>query len=184
MTPTPTDLRLFAIKARLQRATPGPWEASPDTDSYYGGDASMVTSKPRGCRVACGIEEHRDAELIAHAPADLAWLLDLVVKLSKPDTTPDGEALPNRSISLPGGPSAAQCAVTCVRAPGERYVLTLTLRPHAPMQVLQPMAVEILEADHPTLEALRLDYDNTLRLWAADRMRALALEWDKAGGGA
>ena len=70
-----TDRRLAEIRARLQRATPGPWEASPEEDGVYA-DSSMVTSRPRSCSVARGIEEPRDAELIAHAPADLAWLLD------------------------------------------------------------------------------------------------------------
>ena len=63
--------RIDAIRDRLAKATPGPWEtvpttgnavASPDGDGYWTDVADRIESEP-------------DADLIANAPADLAYLL-------------------------------------------------------------------------------------------------------------
>lgn len=37
--------------------------------------------------------------------------------------------------------------------------------------------------DHPAWETLQSDTDNTLRLWAAEQLEALAKGWRRAGGG-
>ena len=60
--------RLAAIRARLAQATPGPWESKPvhnkKAQVLHGG----VTHKKNMSR--------EDADLIAHAPTDIAWLCD------------------------------------------------------------------------------------------------------------
>lgn len=67
------------IRARLDAATPGPWEARQNIHAEFTvhevrrpGTFGLVASPNYG-RDDYG---RADAELIAHAPADLAWLLD------------------------------------------------------------------------------------------------------------
>ena len=86
--------RAGQIRARLNAATAGPWRwAYPGSDSPelvgVGGDENYSYEKDVlraehdggcACRQACKLEvlidNDADAELIANAPADLAWLLD------------------------------------------------------------------------------------------------------------
>lgn len=80
---TDTNDRLTEIRARLDAATPAPWTrfarnaAAPDEDDWYLGHD--VHGPPRAQRGQ--IERVADAELIAHAPDDLAHLLALVDQL-------------------------------------------------------------------------------------------------------
>lgn len=75
-----TDIRLAEIRARLKEATPGPWVIGSyrgmngyDIETADGRDLSGIH---RGM-----VDGRRNAELIAHAPADLAYLLDRVDRL-------------------------------------------------------------------------------------------------------
>jgi len=82
-----TGDRLAEIEARLEKATPGPWGL------YTQGRIVEVTRKPgsRGKPVVpwSGFDEsdvplavhQANARLIAHAPGDLRYLLDLVARL-------------------------------------------------------------------------------------------------------
>lgn len=85
---TDTD-RLAEITARLDAATEGPWEPydsnegteylpmwSVANDDYHNPREDGVAF---GASIECG--EKADAELIAHAPADLAHLLSLAEQL-------------------------------------------------------------------------------------------------------
>lgn len=80
---TDTNDRLDEIRARLDAATPAPWTrfarnaSAPDEDDWYLGHD--VHGPPRAQRGQ--IERVADAELIAHAPDDLAHLLTLVDQL-------------------------------------------------------------------------------------------------------
>jgi hypothetical protein len=83
-----TKEQLDAIRARLDAATPGPWEAV--TPKRY----AAVRSEKAGCYVytqgKIPAETHpdtvarqqRDAHLIANAPTDLRALLDEVERLT------------------------------------------------------------------------------------------------------
>jgi hypothetical protein len=87
--------RLTEIRSRLERATPGPW--SHDTGKYDEHDTSspdLVCAAPRWDNVARCYQDdldegappgqdHRNAAFIAHAPEDIAWLLDQVAELER-----------------------------------------------------------------------------------------------------
>lgn len=69
--------RLAEIRARLDAATPGPW--------HWGRNESESFCWIMRSHGAYGQYDHHadtrtpdDAHLIAHAPADIAWLLDRV----------------------------------------------------------------------------------------------------------
>lgn len=66
--------RLDAIAARLEAATPGPWQAVTDND---GRTKEHAVWSERFLIAEC-IQTKPDADLIAHAPADLAVLLAVV----------------------------------------------------------------------------------------------------------
>jgi hypothetical protein len=81
--------RADEIRARLEAATPGPWKAAPEEAGRSWCDIWSPTTKTTVV-VADSIDRHRggkterisgvrissaDADLIAHAPADLAWAL-------------------------------------------------------------------------------------------------------------
>lgn len=73
--------RLAEIRARLNAATPGPWEWR----EWSCGDEAITGPDNTGFVV--NVDEatpHADADLIAHAPADIAWLLDEVERLRSP----------------------------------------------------------------------------------------------------
>lgn len=65
--------RLAEIRARLDAATPGPWVYPED-------DLTRIQASD-GVSVAVITRRIDDADLIAHAPADIAWLLDEVEQL-------------------------------------------------------------------------------------------------------
>jgi len=75
------DDRLNEIRARLDAATPGPWFIGWDgTRRFYFITANENTSGPRPWVTNLDglVRSDRDADLIRHAPDDLAWLLDRV----------------------------------------------------------------------------------------------------------
>lgn len=74
-----TTSKLDAIAARLESATPGPWEAVTDDDGRT--KEHSVWSEQSSDYVAEWIVTKPDADLIAHAPADLAALLAVVEAL-------------------------------------------------------------------------------------------------------
>jgi hypothetical protein len=93
---TPTAGRLAEIRARLEKATPGPWLAHGDLVWSAEGKATIcAVSEPRGSDVVRYVrlefgkgykEAFANADLIAHAPADIAYLLDalpLAVELAR-----------------------------------------------------------------------------------------------------
>lgn len=61
------------IRARLAAATPGPWSTEPSPPDWPGREGSVVVT-PDGDLGGDYLDE-ADADLIAHAPADLAALL-------------------------------------------------------------------------------------------------------------
>ena len=74
--------RLTEIRARLDAATPGPW-----TSNDY---LVVVTEAARNHPIIGAYSKHiaqarneENADLIAHAPADIEWLLDEVDNLNK-----------------------------------------------------------------------------------------------------
>jgi hypothetical protein len=81
------SVRLDEITARLNQATPGPWdsmtEETPDGENIY------YTVSQRGAKeydrlvelADSGMQGRRDAEFIAHAPDDIAYLLGELKKL-------------------------------------------------------------------------------------------------------
>ncbi len=77
-----TPERLAEIKARLAAATPGPWEVLHNSSS----DVSVFSTSPHaGQKAVAWMAEtlrcEQNAELIAHAPTDLADLLAYVGQL-------------------------------------------------------------------------------------------------------
>jgi hypothetical protein len=76
-----TDLtaRLDAIQARLDEATPTPW----DCDGFADGDIvnlSLYEGTNQGRVIAEGITRHGDADLLRYAPYDIGFLLVLARK--------------------------------------------------------------------------------------------------------
>ena len=79
------ELDLDAIEARLARATPGPWLVKDQDPKQIHRGTVQVQEDGRGVEVIaecyCGAYEGhglRNADLIAHAPEDLAALLEEV----------------------------------------------------------------------------------------------------------
>lgn len=78
--------RVAEIRRRLEAATPGPWERIGCAIEPVVGGAEVVS-----CGVDCmsycyggtgrGVESESDADLIAAAPADLAWACDTIQNL-------------------------------------------------------------------------------------------------------
>jgi hypothetical protein len=95
----PSPERLREIRDRLEIATPGPWTMGVDSDAeawlwdamsdpYRGGVHTIgIGAPPRGSTRAQYIadvhEDEGSADLIANAPADIAWLLEQVEELTK-----------------------------------------------------------------------------------------------------
>jgi ubiquinone biosynthesis protein UbiJ len=69
--------RLAEIRARLDAATPGPWDYDHITRNVEA-DSRWLPDKRH---VVAPMVGHFDGTLIAHAPADIAWLLDEVDSL-------------------------------------------------------------------------------------------------------
>lgn len=76
--------RLQAIQERLDAATPGPWAEAPWgngiilTERWCAEDASSEKSGPFMCIHTITDE---DAEFVAHAPDDIAYLLNEVLEV-------------------------------------------------------------------------------------------------------
>lgn len=96
--------RLQEIRARLDAATPGPWEEG-GFDRPWSVTAGRFVLDERSSAT-----RQADADLIAHAPADIAWLLDelercreeserrlLLDEFEKGRRFPSPEALPART---------------------------------------------------------------------------------------
>lgn len=71
------DQRLQEIKERLAAATPGPWNVLYDDGSLHGTPEEYFVNFDAH-RDSTNIEREADAEFIANAPSDIAYLLDLV----------------------------------------------------------------------------------------------------------
>lgn len=76
------EQRIREIKERLQSTTPGAWKIWVPDDDYLGDDSPTIVSE-NGQYIAQtnydGLEDRvtmiADAEFIAHAKEDIAWLL-------------------------------------------------------------------------------------------------------------
>lgn len=72
--------RIDAIASRLAAATPGPWiyepsealHGIPDSQTHYVTDQAAIADDDPPL---CSLHSKADAELIANAPDDLAWLI-------------------------------------------------------------------------------------------------------------
>lgn len=86
--------RLQDIRARLDAATPGPWADDYKSWCVWAPNHDLKEREDR-CLVAevgCG----PDTDLIAHAPSDIAWLLDEVERLRTENGT---ELLPDEPVA-------------------------------------------------------------------------------------
>ncbi len=79
--------RLAEIQARLDAATPGPWVTKPGVSLAW---SELVLAPVPGHDGYMALvadtkdsffNNHDDADFIAHAPDDLAWLLERVARL-------------------------------------------------------------------------------------------------------
>jgi hypothetical protein len=76
------DGEIAAIRARLHAATPGPWEIRDigESEPYiYAGHAVVASTSFMDDGTYS--QGYKDAQFIAHAPADIAYLLDEVAHL-------------------------------------------------------------------------------------------------------
>ena len=112
-----------AIKARLAAATPGPWRHGPETDAKVGNvvDFGPPPTAPFAVLYCADTRDARaqrlhDADLIAHAPTDIAALLAEVRRLTptaKPPPEPKVatwttvEGRPNMRVLVCGGREVA-----------------------------------------------------------------------------
>ena len=69
--------RIDEIRERLDKATPGPWEVDTDGSGGHG-----VFSDDEHMNPVCLYAKSEDIDLIANAPADLAWCLRKIERLS------------------------------------------------------------------------------------------------------
>ena len=70
-------MNLEPIKARLAAATPGPWETDEEKCCVYSVDSGAVIAERLGSETSSCV----DADLIAHAPTDIAELVAEVERL-------------------------------------------------------------------------------------------------------
>lgn len=83
--------RVQAIRARLAAATPGPWFWVSGEDGFYNRLETRLASENVGVLDGVAFDDFTadvqadpaDAELIASAPADLAWALDRIAHLER-----------------------------------------------------------------------------------------------------
>lgn len=87
--------RLEEIKARAEKATPGPWSADDEHGDIPGAERAWCVSKitesgdyshdiaylSTDCADPIGTQETADAEFIAHAREDIPWLVAEVERL-------------------------------------------------------------------------------------------------------
>lgn len=84
--------RIDEIRERLDKATPGPWEADGSSIAQHWsrpGPWEEVVSTEVDCMAYCyggsaqGVIHESDADLIANAPADLAWCIEYIDELER-----------------------------------------------------------------------------------------------------
>lgn len=82
--------RIQKIKERLQATTPGAWKVWRPDDDYLGDDSPTVVNKDGQYIAQTGYDGlsytvretmKADAEFIAHAKEDIAWLLEQCGKI-------------------------------------------------------------------------------------------------------
>lgn len=73
--------RLQEIRARLDAATPGPWENTDDWSVVTAVVRQRSKWLPDYEMLVADVGQPVNADLIAHAPADIAWLLDRLDEL-------------------------------------------------------------------------------------------------------
>jgi hypothetical protein len=73
--------QLAEIRERLENATPGPWYCHPNHATR--GETFCVGNDPKYRSGPIHCQNRPDAELAAHAPADIAALLDFVRELKE-----------------------------------------------------------------------------------------------------
>lgn len=119
---TAPELDVAAVQARLDAATPGPWEAHEDDASAFG--EWVIWMPDAGCDQAL-VEHAVDAELIAHAPTDLRLLLEALKEardrydvLDQHAHSQDG--LTDQIVDAEARASAAEAALVAERAAGIR----------------------------------------------------------------
>jgi hypothetical protein len=66
---TDNKKRLADIRSRLERATPAPWRPAASAE---------IVCEHNPFRIVAVVRDARDQAFIAHAPEDIAWLLDLL----------------------------------------------------------------------------------------------------------
>lgn len=78
--PSEVTTRLDEIRQRLEDTTfPAPWELGTTSTLYMSGQEAFVLRQSGTAGVRAGLTAHRpDAEFIAHARADVEWLLDRI----------------------------------------------------------------------------------------------------------
>jgi len=92
----PETDRLQEIRARLDAATPGPWIIYEDEET-----GQLDPWDDEGMHPI--LDSQSNADLIAHAPADIAWLLDEVERSRRTVRRLSIERLQAMSEDLPGG---------------------------------------------------------------------------------
>ena len=107
---TATPERLDAITARLEAATPGPWEVSTGM-----ADRAMIIFPDN---YSFKMNGHPDAEFIANAPTDVAYLLDLARKqAAAQEAVRDLAAYWNRTPALRRRSAASRLLVALEATP-------------------------------------------------------------------
>ncbi len=93
-------MTLESIRRRLEAATPGPWKATvvSGDSAYYSNPSSNIhlndmVAWPVGPMSKSQAMASRDAELIAHAPTDIARLLAFVEPIAELITMFRGEGV-------------------------------------------------------------------------------------------
>lgn len=86
--------RVEDIKARLDAATPGPWEAQGQEDNDTGFDVVI--------KEVAVVQYRRDADLIAHAPTDLRDLLAIAEEARNVLQAHDEAAEPDAEMDWTG----------------------------------------------------------------------------------
>lgn len=85
------ERRLAEIRKRLEAATPGPWRVERDNIESENIHPDLLADDPGmdpdgGWTVAENVQRYKDAELIANAPADIRFLLDLLAEVTDDPT--------------------------------------------------------------------------------------------------
>lgn len=146
------QIDIAAIRARVAAATPGPWAREDDGDDY-------VAFAPGAeiCRIPHGQDAEECANLIAHAPADLAALCDEVERLTEENRT-RGDAATKALDAI-----AKLCGCPQWDYPG---------------QVARDVGALATERDRARAEVERLRTENA-SVWAGYRQEQVLLEFER-----